>query len=237
MRLISRIVKRDQKSGRMIAIYPVFRISTAFLCILFCSLSRNALFTEIVLTGELCVLALLQPKQIENVLKTVLPAVLAAFLITCPAVFLGSTSTALTVSMKVMESVTVLGILNETCDWKEMTGSLQVLHVPGIVILTMDMTVNFLVILSRFSNAMLEAVSMRAIGDTSWKDSQIGGILGTTYLKSQHMADQTAEAMQCRGFDGDYKIYKTHQMNYLDYAYLAIPVFLIFLFLYAESLL
>lgn len=237
MRLISRLMKRDQmKPQRMLQVYPVFRICTVILCVLLCSLSQNALFTGLIIAGEICITALLEPRQIIDILKTVIPAVLFTWIILLPAVFLGSPSTAASVTMKVYESVTALAILNETCEWKDMTGSLQAVHVPEIVIMTLDMTINFLVILSRFSNRMLEAVTMRAVGDTSWKDSQIGGILGTTFLKSQRMADRTSEAMACRGFEGRYQFYEKHHFQWLDLLYLFLPIGLILLFIYTESL-
>lgn len=221
----------------MIPVNPVFRVGNVILCILLCSLSHNALFTGIVIGGELCILAFLPSRQIVDIFKTVVPAVLLTFLIMCPAVFMGMPSSAVNIIMKVMESVTILAILNETCGWKEITGSLQMIHVPGIVIMTMDMTINFLVILSRFSNQMLEAVAMRTVGDVSWKDAQIGGILGTTFLKSQRMADHTSEAMACRGFAGDYRPYQRHAMQWQDFLYLMLPAGLMILFIYTENIL
>lgn len=238
MKLIAHIMERDEASqSGIIVIYPLFRICTVILCILLCSLSHNAVFTLMILIGELCTLAILPAQSISHILKSVFPAVLLAILITLPSIFLGSPSTMLNVTMKVMESVTVLAIVNETSDWKDITGSLQSLHIPGVVILTLDMTINFLVLLARFSNTMLEAVSLRAVGDVSWKDSQIGGILGTTYLKSQHMAEKTAEAMQCRGFAGEYQIYDKHALHWQDMLYLLLPAGMIILFIYTESLL
>lgn len=237
MRMIIRITKRDyQELPLILSVNPMFRIVCALICILLCSLSRNAVFTVTVIAGELCVLAFLQPLQIVNVLRTVLPAVLFSFLITLPAVFFQSPSTAGTITMKVMESVMILAVLNETSSWKEMTGALQNIHVPSIVILTMDMTINFLVILSRFSDCMLEAVQMRSVGDTSWKDSQIGGILGTTFLKSQRMADRASDAMLCRGFEGEYQLYEKHIFHWQDAVYLLIAACLVFYYFYTESL-
>ena len=222
-------------SDRMVPINPVFRICTAVLCILLCSLSHNASFTLLVSAGEICLLALLPAGRIANVLRSVITAVLLAFLITLPAVFLGSPASCLTISMKVMESVMIIAVLNETCGWKEMTGSLQELHVPGVVIMTMDLTIHFLVILARFSNQMLEAVSVRAVGDTSWKDSQIGGILGTTFLKSERLSDRTSEAMVCRGFAGEYQMYQRHHLQIIDLLYLMLPAALVILFVYLEK--
>lgn len=58
---------------------------------------------------------------------------------------------------------------------------------PQIFILTIDMTVHFLVILGRVSNAIVEAVELRTCGkkNPNWKKAPTGGILGTTYLISK----------------------------------------------------
>jgi len=238
MKIISRLINRDCiKNGRKFSINPAFRICTALFCILLCSLSGNAVFTLIVIAGEVCLVASLESGQIVSVLKAVLPAVVFTGLIMIPAALFGSPASMINVPMKVFESVMILAVLNETSDWKDITGSLQYLHFPSLFILTLDMTIHFLVILAQFSDQMLEAVMLRTVSNVSWKDSQIGGILGTTFLKSQHIADHTSEAMVCRGFTGKYQMYEAHHLHWQDCIYLTVPCGLILLFIYTESIL
>ena len=73
---------------------------------------------------------------------------------------------------------------------------------PGVFVLTLDMTVRFLYLLGSFSNSVLEAVTLRRVGDQNWKNAGTGGILGNTFLKAQEMSQGTGEAMLCRCFDG-----------------------------------
>lgn len=208
MRLIARILRSDQNNAfRSTAAHPaaVLRLIAATLCILLCALSRNAWFTASVLAVELLRLCVKPAESIAHILQPVLIAVLFAAIFTLPAVFLGSPGSFGTVTMKVAESVLVLSVLNEEVSWKEITGALQTFHLPDVFILTLDSTIRFLVILGRFSNEMLEAVSLRRVGQKKWRNAGTGGILGTTFLKSQQIAQHTSEAMICRGISGSYR--------------------------------
>lgn len=237
MKMISSVSRRDRHEHHEHSlIHPLFRIGTAFLCILLCALSRNAVFTCIVLIAEICELSLLKAATIKRILSAVFPAVLFAFLIMLPAVFLSSPASALTISMKAAASITLLALINAETDWKEITACLAMMHVPGIVIFIMDSTINFLVLLSHFANQMLEAIQVRAVGRSSWKESQIGGVLGTVYLKSQKMADAAGEAMICRGFAGEYQIYEHRSLHWLDWIYLSVPSAAAVLFILLEKL-
>ena len=76
--------------------------------------------------------------------------------------------------------------------------------------------IRFLVILGRYMSRILEAVTLRRVGEENWKNAASGGILGLTYLKSQQMADHTAEAMACRCFDGDYRTFHRRKFTSHD---------------------
>lgn len=191
--------------------------------ILLCALSTNAVFTVGILTAELLLLALLPARKIARILKGLVLPVLFTLILCLPAVFLGNPGTMLTVSMKVCESVLALLLMNEALSWKEVTGAFSDLHFPQIFVLILDQTVRFLVLLGRYSNAICEAVTLRMVGGLSAgmgaeaqgtnfaklskhaRQHQLGGVLGTTFLRSERMAMQSAEAMECRCFDGTYR--------------------------------
>lgn len=220
------------------------RMAAVLCCILLCALSRNAWFTMFVLVAELLRTAMKPPVSVAHILRPVLVAVLFAVLFTLPAVFLGSPGSVGTITMKVAESVLVLSLMNEEVSWKETTGALQSFHLPGVVILTLDSTIRFLVILGRFSGKMLEAVSLRRVGRKNWRNAGTGGILGTTFLKSQDIAQKTSEAMLCRGFNGTYRsafrtsgrFRKRHRRQLAaDLAYCLVFPALIIGFLYTQA--
>lgn len=208
MRAISRILRSDA-AGRQTTshMHPSaeVRLVTAIVCILLCAMSRNAWFTITIFAVEFILTALKPAEKIGRILKPVVAAAAFAAIFSLPAVFMGSPGSFGTIVMKVAESVLVLSRMNEEISWKETTGALRAFHVPEIAVAALDQTVRFLVILGRFSDKMLEAVSLRRVGEKKWNNAGTGGIIGTTFLKSQKMASQTAEAMVCRGFTGEMK--------------------------------
>ena len=182
MKLLARLLKseREQKEREYDAAgCLVLAISTVLLC----ALSGNAVFPVSVIAAELFRLSMRKPETIAHVLGNVLLATAAAAVFMLPAVFFGSPGSFGIVTMKVFESVLVLTM-------------------PGVFVLTLDMTVRFLYLLGSFSNSVLEAVTLRRVGDQNWKNAGTGGILGNTFLKAQEMSQGTGEAMLCRCFDG-----------------------------------
>lgn len=233
MRVIAHILSIDRidavHRGKWHAA-PWVQLLTAFVCILLCALTRNMFFVYCILAVLLMELALLPAQEIPGVLRPVLTAALFTMLIMLPAVFLGQPKSMLTVSFKVCEAVLVLSLLNRRLSWKEVTGALGALHVPGIFLLTLDTAVRFLVILGRYAQQMLEAVSLRRVGEKNWRNAGTGGVLGTTFLKSQQMAQQTSEAMACRCFNGEYGRRSRWKMKKADILHLLLIPAMILLF-------
>lgn len=228
---------REQGNRILKNVAPALRLLTALWCILLCALSRNAVFVIAVLAVELVRLALLPGQSLLRVLKRVIPPVLFSLLILLPGLFLGHPRTMLTISMKVLTTVLILALLNEDLRWQQITASLHALHLPQMFILTLDMTVRFLDLMGRMSQAMYEAVTLRTVSSSGRQYDRsrmkaAGGILGTVFLRSEIMAVEVAEAMECRCFDGTFRIYEKHRIGPADYLYaLLIPLLLaVFIF-------
>lgn len=210
---------------------PVTYLVSALLCILFCALSSNAIFTVTVLAVLLARTAILPTRQLQRVIGSLAAPCIFTVIIMLPAVFLGSPATMLTVTMKVAEAVLVLALTGGQISFQKLTEGLRQLRFPDILILVLDLTIRFLVMLGRYSNALLEAVTMRSVGKVSWRDSGAGGILGTTFLKSTEMAQETEEAMRMRGFDGTYPSLEERRAGWKDLLMIAADAALIGLFI------
>lgn len=240
LKLIAKLFTYDGNT-QSLSTLPITRVVAAlrlfgvFLCILLCALSRNAYFTYIIIAILLLHLSLMPVKDIKVVVKTVLAADVFSALILLPSLFMGHPGTFLTVLMKVTESVMLLSILNTEVDWKNMTAAFRAFKVPSIFIFTLDLTVKYLVILGRFSDKLLEAVSLRSVGKKHWRTSGVGDILGTTFLKSQRIAQHTSEAMECRCFNGTYDVYDKHKWNKWDVLYIVVLIGMLGLFVATQS--
>ena len=168
------------------------------------SCARNMLIAYIILAVVLVHLCLLPGDSLVRIVSTAAAATAVSALILLPAVFLGSPQSMLTISVKVFISVSLVGILAATTEWNRLTAGLATFHVPDIFIFTLDITLKYIVILGDISIDMLNALKLRSIGRNTTKAASLSGILGVTFLKSRHMADEMYGAMVCRGCDGTY---------------------------------
>ncbi|MSS20375.1 energy-coupling factor transporter transmembrane component T [Pseudoramibacter porci] len=233
MEMTGRLLRSDREnaSRKPSPVAPALRVGAAVLCILLCALSQNAVYVITVIAVELLRLAMMPPASILRVIKALILPVIFSALIMLPAVFLGHPRTMLTVTMKVLESVMVLAVMNEGLDWREVTAAFSAFKGMAVFVLILDMTMRFLMILGDYSGKLLEAVMLRSVGKTSWKNAKVDGILGTTFLKSRQMAEATEEAMACRCFNGQYRSYHQHGLTWRDGLFLGVYAAMIAFFI------
>lgn len=236
MKLIAAATAGNDGTAPPGRILPAVRIPVALTEILLCALAVNALFVVTVVAMELVRAMSLKPAQLVKVTITVLSATGMTMLLMLPAVFLGSPHSMLTVGLRVFESVLVVANMNALMDWRQLTGALRSARVPEVFVLFLDMTIRFMAILSRYSGMILEAVRLRTVSRLNWKNAPTGGTLGTTFLKSRKIAGQTAEAMQCRCFDGRYPTMEKRKFGFADFGCLLLIPALAAYFIYCESL-
>lgn len=210
------------------------RLFMVFLIILLTALSRNAIFYGGIMAILLLLTSLMPAESIVRILKNVIPAAILAALIMLPAVFLGNPKSLVMIVIKVAVSLTMISRLNEKVAWKEITASLGRLHFPELLILILDTTVHFLVIMGRISDQILEAVNLRTVSKVRWNNSQSGGILGTTYLIAERHSEETSEAMKCRCFSGHYKTMRKHRVNCYDMLYCLLMGLIVAAFIYSQ---
>ena len=245
LRLLSRVLESEDhgidNKGMTAKVLPAFRLLVVFLCILLTALSRNAVFTLVLLAVSLMRLAFLPPRRIAKVLRELAAPVLFTVLVMLPSLFLGSPGTLLTLTMKVTSSLLLILLMNQSMDWRDITGTFRALHIPGVFTATLDMTMRFLVILGRYAQEMLEAIGLRTVGDAKGRHKDrgrymtAGGVLGTTFLVSQRLASETWEAMECRGFDGVYRSFGRHRFCAQDACHLLLVPALVCLFWYFQQ--
>lgn len=237
LQIISAIITNDTRYREDSKILPVLRIAVSVSAIILSACSDNAVFVITVLAAELVRLAVLPIQQVTSVLKKLPLPVIFTMLIMLPAVFLGHTRTMLTITLKVLVSVLILSIMNEDLTWKEVTGAFASLHLPDVFTMTLDMTVRYLTILSGLCAAIHEAYTLRAVSLKKQDRSRMqsaGGILGTVFLRSVRMSEETTEAMQCRCFTGTYKSFTVHRVNAYDTIYACLIPAMVALFIITE---
>ena len=203
---MSRIrIQKGHEKGR--ALPPLFKLCLMILGILILSLTQNRLVVMACAAILLVYLCSWPAKDLLNILKAGLAAALLAFFILLPAmiVYPDLTGNEIFIIIKVFLSVSIVSIFNHTTQWNHVTKALRQLHIPGIFVFTLDITLKYIVLLGNLINDLLTAMQLRAVGRNRKKYTSVGGVMGVTFVRGAEMNRQMYEAMQCRGFTDDYK--------------------------------
>ena len=171
------------------------------------AVTRNRLVLASVAAILLLYLCTWPASDIWNIVKTAGTAGLIAAVIFLPAVLMrpANLPNSLMVIVKVLLSVSCVSIFNHTTQWHHVTQALRQLHVPGIFVFTLDITLRFIVLLGTLICEMLEALTLRSVGKRDREYTAIGGIMGVTFTNGVRKNREMYEAMVCRGFTDDYK--------------------------------
>ena len=199
---------------------PSLKLCYTLLFILLTACSKNYLFSLIMVTGIILVLASYPVSAMKQILSGTIGAVLFSALILLPAVFMGNPQILLTIGTKVFLSVTLIGMLSAGTSWNKLTASLRVFHIPDIFIFTLDITLKYIAVLGEICMEILTSLRLRSVGQNKKKAKAFSGILGISFLKSREMADEMYAAMCCRGFVGEYKTGRKYTFRKQDIFYM-----------------
>lgn len=199
-----RIQNGHEKKRHLPALFKLF---LTFAIILMIALVKNRMIIMAIAAGVLLYLATWPAKDIWNILKTGLMAAGLTFLFLLFAIISRpeGINNYLRMIEKVFLSVTVLSIFNHTNQWNHITFALRKLHVPGVFIFILDITLKYIVLFGRLITDILTSLQLRSVGKNNRKYNSIGGVMGVTFIRGTEMNKQMYEAMICRGFSDDYE--------------------------------
>lgn len=207
----------------------------AFGCFLLTSLSRNYLFVLLMLTGLLIRACLLPQRALARVAGGSVAAASVTLLVMLPACLIGQSHSALMLSTKALVSCGIALTVALTTPQGQLTRALRSFGIPSLVIMTIDLTLHGIVRLGQTATDMLTALRLRSVGRNRDKQSSMGGIGGMLLLKAGRSAQETSDAMRCRGFDGSYQAGEHPSWKVIDLAWLALLIVLIALFLHLQG--
>ncbi|MDF2502828.1 energy-coupling factor transporter transmembrane component T [Clostridium sp.] len=210
-------------------------ISTLIL-IVFVSLSKSFTFVVIADVYLLVVINLLNIGQIRHVLRVSVGMGIFTFIILLPSIFGGYGNNSLMIALKVLFSVSFVNILACTTAWTEIIASLKAFRIPDMFIFILDITIKYIIVLGEFSLNMVYALKLRSIGRSKNKNLALSGIIGTMFIKSKDMSEEMYSAMECRGFTGEYKIYKKFKFKTADYICIILDIIFILAYFYFDRL-
>jgi cobalt/nickel transport system permease protein len=200
-------LKVQQGHEKKHAFPALFKFLLLLAAIILLSVSQNRMLLlafAAVLQAYLCTWP---AKNILSVFKASLMAALLAFVLFIPAMILKpeGISNNLHIVLKVFLSLEMVSIFNHTTQWNHITGALRKLHIPGIFIFTLDITLKYIVLLGTLIEDLLTSLQLRSVGKNNKKYQSVGGVMGVTFIRGAEMSQQMYEAMRCRGFTDDYK--------------------------------
>ena len=199
-----RVQAGHEKKHSMPALVKLFILLGLVLLV---SISQNRIVLLAVTAAFVVCLCFYSARDLLSILKSPLLAALLALILLVPAMIVNPAGRInnLIVVGKVFLCVGMVNIFNHTSQWNHITGALRKLHIPGIFVFTLDITLKYIVLLGTLLQDLLTALSLRSVGKNQKKYQSVGGVLGQTFIRSSEMSQEMYEAMQCRGFTDDYK--------------------------------
>ena len=174
-------------------------------CILLTSLSRNFAFVMLMLALVLVRMAVLPAGALRRAAAVSGLAAVFTFVLMLPAALLGQPHSAILLASKVLASVGTAMCVALSTPYGQLSSGLRALHVPSLVVMTIDLALRGIVDLGRTAVEMLTALQLRSVGRNTDKASSLGGVAGSLLLKGAQASQDTYDALTCRGFDGTYR--------------------------------
>lgn len=121
-------------------------------------------------------------------------------------------------------TVAAVIILIATTGMTGLAYALRILKVPRLFVLQLVLTFRYISVLIEEASNILLAYSLRAPLQKGVKYGEWGSLAGNLLLRSFDRAQRIHEAMDCRGFTGEYHTSAARGFNTGDYMYLSICV-------------
>ena len=205
-RIMSRLKAEGGKEGRIsMPAAPKLLLMLALIIVL--SVSNDIIVIMAVTAVALMRLALMPASDIAGVVKLMAAAGILAIVIFTPAAVMNPAGIMnfLKVIVKIVISVSLVGIFSRTTQWNHVTKALRTFRIPGTVIFIIDITFRYIVLMGNFLMSLLESLKLRSIGKNNKKYNSVGGVMGVTFLRGTEMNKEMYEAMTARGFTDDYR--------------------------------
>lgn len=210
------------------------RLGGIVVLILCTALARNMFFVYVMVGLVLVVLAFKHADALAETIKPALAATGFAVLITIPAIFLGQPASCIRISLKVFVTVSLLSHLSHGVAWNQLVGGLRFYRVPQLVVCVLDMALKYIVLLGEVASHVLDALRLRSVGRNPQKSTSTSNVLGVTFLKAHDYGEEMYEAMECRGFTGDYLTPPHRVITRAGLCYLGGVLLIVCLFVYFE---
>lgn len=232
--VLSRLRIDDGQTTPLSPSAPV-KLACGLALILMTSLSSNFAFTLVMAAAVLLRMAVLPSKALRRAVGVSFTAAGVSALVMLPAFLVGQPQSALLVGTKVLVCVGVAMVVALSTPVHQLTGALRTYHVSNLVIMTFELALKNIVTLGSVATEVLRALDLRSVGKNRSKGASMGGVGGVTFLKANKAARTTADAMRCRGFEGEYQAVPRDAYKRVDIAWILAVAAVCVLFVYLQG--
>lgn len=232
LEVISKLILKSEGKRNIIEINAVVKVISTLMLVILLSTSRSLLFIITVNILLLLIVSLLSSDEIISILSASFIMSIFTFIILIPSIAKGNTGNSILIILKVLATITSVSVLSHVTKWNDITSALKIFFIPDLFILVLDITIKYIVVLGEFSLNMMYALKLRSIGKNKNKYYHLSGIMGTMFIKSKEMSEEMYNAMECRGFTGEYKAYKKFKFNFKDYIVILADVIIVNMYIF-----
>jgi len=233
IKIISIIKQNKSRDKFLYLINPTLKVISTILSIVLISLSRSFIYLLIMDIYVLINLLLMEKKSRKRIFIKSLIFPFITLIALIPSMFYGNIYNSLLLFQKIITTIVMMNLLAHNTRWSEISKSLKLLFIPDIFIWIMDITIKYIVVLGEYSINLLYALKLRSVGITYNKYNSLTGIIGNLFIKSYKMSEEMSQAMECRGFVGEYTTKVNLTFRKIDYIYIVINILLVALFIYS----
>ncbi len=214
-----RTMNRYKERNFIYSINPILKFILTLTSIVLVALSRSFVFAAEVLALSFILCWFIDSGQRKKVyiLNLVLP--IFTLIMLTPSILMGNYKNSLLIVIKAAATIAALNILSYTTKWHHLTKAFKLIFIPDIFIFVMDITIKYIYVLGEYSLEMLYALKLRSVGKNERKNSSAAKLMGNLFLKSKEAGEEMYSAMECRGFTGEYEVYRNFRFKKEDIIY------------------
>ncbi len=142
----------------------------------------------------------------------------------------GGVVSMITLMLKGFYSLAASFILIATTSFDSLAASLRRLHVPSVLVSLMLLTYRYITVMMDEVSVMTTAYKLRAPGQKGIHIKAWGSFLGQLLLRSMDRAEELYNAMQLRGFDGNYNYVEKSRLRVGDILFFIVSIGLMAVF-------
>jgi cobalt/nickel transport system permease protein len=217
--ILARMRREISEKTGFYSISPAVKFFFTLLTVILLAITRNYVFLFAVDSLALLCISFLKLKDIKGILAISSTVTFFSLVILIPSALMGNHRNSFVIIMKIWGSVSLVNILAFSTSVTDITRTMRIYFIPGLIILIIELALKYIVILGNFSLNMLLSLKLRNIGNDGKKHIAVSNLAGTLFLKSGEMSEETYHAMQCRCFDGEYKAGNTLKFSLTDVLY------------------